>query len=136
MTSAQCLRAAAVAAACVMFCLAPTSLDARQAGSAGATTQAPLRVGGDIREPAKLVNVPPVYPAEAKAAGIQGVIILEAVIGVDGRVPPGTARNSGTLAVRVVGPEEIEIVGNPSNFTGRRLRRAGVVGAAGRSLLF
>lgn len=44
-----------------------------------------LRVGGDI-EAAKLVTkVQPVYPHSAKAAGIQGTVILHAVIGMDGR---------------------------------------------------
>ena len=40
----------------------------------------PVRVGGAIKMPTKLVNVPPVYPEEAKAAGVQGVVIIEAVI--------------------------------------------------------
>lgn len=43
-----------------------------------------LRVGGDV-EAAKRVNlVTPVYPSAAKAAGIQGTVILHAVIGMDG----------------------------------------------------
>src|SRR5437016_202117 len=43
-----------------------------------------VRVGGDV-EAAKRVNlVTPVYPAAAKAAGIQGTVILHAVIGMDG----------------------------------------------------
>ena len=47
---------------------------------------APVRPGGDIREPKKVVDVPPVYPALARAGNIEGVIILEAVINVRGEV--------------------------------------------------
>jgi len=47
---------------------------------------APLRVGGTIRQPVKLVDVPPVMPEEARAANIRGVVILELVIGTEGTV--------------------------------------------------
>jgi protein TonB len=47
---------------------------------------APVRVGGQIRQPPLLRRVNPLYPPEARAEGVQGVVILEAVIGVDGRV--------------------------------------------------
>ena len=42
-------------------------------------TQA-VRVGGQIKEPKKLKNVPPVYPDIAKQARVQGVVILECTI--------------------------------------------------------
>jgi len=45
-----------------------------------------LRVGGDIREPRKLVDVKPVYPAEARAADVSGIVILELLINEQGRV--------------------------------------------------
>jgi TonB family protein len=45
-----------------------------------------VRVGGKIRPPTKTKNVTPVYPADAKSAGVQGVVIIEAVIGADGKV--------------------------------------------------
>ena len=47
---------------------------------------APVRVGGAIKEPTKIKHVPPVYPELAQQARIQGVVILEAVIGEDGAV--------------------------------------------------
>ena len=44
-----------------------------------------LRLGGDVQA-SKVVNkVTPVYPASAKSAGVQGTVILHAVIGMDGR---------------------------------------------------
>jgi protein TonB len=46
----------------------------------------PVRVGGQVRPPEKLRDVAPVYPAIAQAARVQGVVIVEATIGIDGRV--------------------------------------------------
>lgn len=45
-----------------------------------------LRVGGTIGPPTKIKNVNPVYPPEAKAAGVEGVVVIEARIEGDGRV--------------------------------------------------
>jgi len=47
---------------------------------------APTRVGGKIRAPTKTKNVKPVYPAIAKSARVAGTVIVEAVIGADGKV--------------------------------------------------
>jgi periplasmic protein TonB len=46
----------------------------------------PVRPGGKIKVPEKTRHVPPVYPAIAQQAGVEGVVILEATIDVDGRV--------------------------------------------------
>ena len=43
-------------------------------------------VGGNIKPPQKVVDVAPVYPPIALAAGIEGVVILETVIAADGSV--------------------------------------------------
>ena len=45
-----------------------------------------IRVGGDISAPRKLKHVEPVYPEDAKAAGVAGVVILEVVIDTKGLV--------------------------------------------------
>ena len=51
-----------------------------------AAAQVPVRVGGDIKEPRRTTYVAPVYPPIAQQAGIQGIVIVEAVIGIDGAV--------------------------------------------------
>jgi len=46
----------------------------------------PVRVGGNIKVPTKLKDVPPVYPPIAQSARVQGVVIIEATIGGNGKV--------------------------------------------------
>jgi protein TonB len=45
-----------------------------------------LHVGGVIKPPVKIQDARPVYPQEARAAGVTGVVILEVRIGVDGGI--------------------------------------------------
>jgi protein TonB len=47
---------------------------------------APVRIGGKIKPPAKTVDVPPIYPPMAIAARVEGTVIIEAIIDIDGRV--------------------------------------------------
>jgi len=54
--------------------------------AAPVAAQTPVRVGGDIKEPRRIFDVKPVYPAIAQQAGIQGIVIIEAIIGIDGSV--------------------------------------------------
>ena len=44
------------------------------------------RNGGGAGQPRKVTHVNPVYPPAARAAGVSGIVILEAAIGSDGRV--------------------------------------------------
>jgi len=46
----------------------------------------PVHVGGEIKSPVKVVDMAPTYPAIAKAAHVDGIVILEAVIAEDGSV--------------------------------------------------
>jgi protein TonB len=46
----------------------------------------PVRITSLMQTPVKTVDVAPAYPPMARAAKVSGVVILEAVIGVDGRV--------------------------------------------------
>jgi protein TonB len=48
--------------------------------------RAPVRTGGQIQAPALVKRVPPVYPPIAVDAQVQGIVILEATVGRDGRV--------------------------------------------------
>jgi len=47
---------------------------------------APVRVGGEVKEPRRLTYVNPIYPAEAASARAEGQVIIEATIGIDGKV--------------------------------------------------
>ena len=58
----------------------------QQEKTRAAGPQQPIRVGGDIREPRRISDVKPVYPADALAAGIQGLVLIEAIIAKDGSV--------------------------------------------------
>jgi protein TonB len=49
----------------------------------------PLRIGGNIKSPAKIYDVRPVYPPIALQARVTGVVILEVVIDADGNVAEG-----------------------------------------------
>ena len=46
----------------------------------------PVRVGGNIQVPTKTRDAKPEYPPIAQSARVQGVVILEAIIGTDGNI--------------------------------------------------
>jgi len=54
----------------------------------------PVRVGGDVHEPRKVLDVAPVYPVLATKAGVQGIVIIEATIDARGRVVNATVLKS------------------------------------------
>jgi TonB family protein len=46
----------------------------------------PVRIGGQIQAPALIHRVEPIYPLLAQMSKIDGVVILEAIVGEDGHV--------------------------------------------------
>jgi len=62
--------------------------------------RAPVRVGGDIEAPVKVRHVAPVYPEIAIRARVEGLVIIEAVIGTDGRVADARVLRSSPLLDR------------------------------------
>ena len=55
---------------------------------------APIRTGGQIKTPALVKRVEPVYSKMAADARLQGMVILEAVVGIDGCVESVTVLRS------------------------------------------
>jgi protein TonB len=51
-----------------------------------AISKEPVPVGGEVNPPVKIKDVRPAYPAIAQAAGVQGVVIIQAVIDPSGQV--------------------------------------------------
>jgi protein TonB len=58
------------------------------------TPAGPVRIGGDIKTPRRIRDVRPVYPAIAQTARVQGVVVIDATIGPDGRVKDVSIRRS------------------------------------------
>ena len=58
----------------------------RRYNPAAAEAGGPMRVGGDIQQPERIVYVSPVYPELARRARIEGPVILEAMIDKQGNV--------------------------------------------------
>jgi TonB family protein len=52
----------------------------------GVRADGALRIGGAIKTPVKIKDVRPVYPPDAQAAKVTGLVIVEARIGADGSV--------------------------------------------------
>lgn len=53
---------------------------------AAPATSAPVNIGGNIRQPSRIKYVTPVYPVIARNAGVEGLVMIEAVISTDGKV--------------------------------------------------
>lgn len=63
------------------------TVEAERLPNAGTTpTKVPVRVGGNIKAPLKVHDVHPTYPDTMRAAGREGVVPIEAMIGRDGHV--------------------------------------------------
>lgn len=62
-------------------------LEVRAEGKpAAAPSGGPVRAGGKVEPPKAIRHVRPAYPAQAKAAGIEGTVVLRMVIQKDGSV--------------------------------------------------
>jgi protein TonB len=61
------------------------------------TAPDPIPVGGNIKPPARTKYVMPEYPDIARAARVQGVVIIEAIIGTDGKVELARVLRSNPL---------------------------------------
>ncbi len=48
--------------------------------------QEPVRAGTGVKTPVKTRDVQPIYPAFAQAARVEGVVIIEATIGIEGKL--------------------------------------------------
>jgi TonB family protein len=62
--------------------------------AAPASEPAPIRVGGNIPPPQRTKDVRPVYPSNALQEHVQGVVVIEATIGVNGHVRDAVVRRS------------------------------------------
>ena len=102
----------------------------------------PVRVGGNISPPTKVRDVPPVYPPVAQQARVQGVVILEAVIGPTGAVADVKVLRSGAAAGRsgdqrreavAVHPDVVEWRAGAGHHDGDRQLHAAVVSSFERS---
>jgi protein TonB len=60
-------------------------------------TPGPARVGGNIKPPLRTKYVTPEYPEIARASRVEGVVILEAIIGADGKVDAARVLRSNPL---------------------------------------
>lgn len=65
---------------------AVTVREQRPAGAPARTNREPVRIGGNIKPPRKLVDVRPVYPQAMREAGLEGLVSLVALIDREGRV--------------------------------------------------
>jgi len=67
---------------------------ARSADSRDTAKPGRIASGGNVMPPLPVTKVQPIYPPAAKAAGVQGSVILHAIIGIDGRPLSIVVKNS------------------------------------------
>jgi general secretion pathway protein A len=65
-------------------------------------------VGGQLQPPQLISSTPPVYPASARARGVQGVVILDALVDETGKVVDTTVI-SGPMQLRTAAQEALRI---------------------------
>ncbi|MFL5353443.1 energy transducer TonB [Archangium sp.] len=67
-------------------------LGGREGGRVGATGGSALEVTQVARAPEVLERVQPRYPRRARADGIEGLVLVRVIIGIDGRIEPEHTR--------------------------------------------
>ncbi|MGE3492508.1 MAG: TonB family protein [Vicinamibacterales bacterium] len=85
-----------------------TVRDQRPAGASGRASLEPVKIGGNIKPPRKVVDVRPVYPAAMRDAGVEGIVQLNALIDTEGRV--ASVRPSGSQAHPELAKAAVEAV--------------------------
>ena len=76
---------------------APQASSVEAAPPTLASAQAPVRPGDGLRPPVRTKYVAPEYPEIARSARVKGVVIIEAIIGTDGRVQNARVLRSSPL---------------------------------------
>lgn len=66
-------------------------------GFNGDARSGPVRVGGDVKAPRKIVDVKPLYPDNARAAQAKGVVVLDVTIATDGSVSNARVLRSSSI---------------------------------------
>ncbi len=61
---------------------------------AGRAPEGPLRLGPGIEPPKKIKHVKPVYPLWSAAGQLRGIVVIEATIGIDGKVHEAKIKRS------------------------------------------
>jgi protein TonB len=84
------------------FDLPPSGAGTRRSQLAGppAAPKDPIPISSGVRRPRKIKDVQPIYPAIARQAGVQGTVVIDAIIGPDGRVREAQVRVSVPLLDR------------------------------------
>jgi TonB family protein len=57
-----------------------------------------VRVGGDVQGVRLMKGVQPIYPAELQSQGVEGAVLIRAVISTDGKLASATVMNSAVNA--------------------------------------
>jgi TonB family protein len=73
-----------------------TIQEQRPAGAPVRANREPVKVGGNIKPPRKVLDVRPIYPESMRDAGIEGTVQLSALIDTEGRV--ASVRPTGSQA--------------------------------------
>ena len=96
----------------------------------------PVRVGGALRPPQKISSAPLVYPEDAKAAGVQGVVIIEALVGIDGTVQDARVLRSIPLGQMATPGETANLVAFVASDEASAITGASLAADGGLSVMY